>query len=172
MAENENTITLVGRIGQEPELRATPKGDVCNFTVATSERRRAADGSWFDAATSWFRVAAWNDLGRHAHASLRRGQQVVVHGVLTIAEFQTGNGRGKNAEVRATALGHDLRWGITTYTDQREVDRARSAAQLQPQAAEVTPTAAAPTAAAPEAERRPVAAGGDWSTSYADETPF
>ena len=46
MADNDNTITLVGRIGQEPELRATTKGDVVNFTLATSERRRGADGSW------------------------------------------------------------------------------------------------------------------------------
>ena len=48
MAENDNTITLVGRIGQEPELRGTSKGEVCSFTLATSERRRAADGSWSD----------------------------------------------------------------------------------------------------------------------------
>lgn len=174
MADNENTITVVGRIGQEPELRATTKGDVCNFSVATSERRRGADGTWADGATSWFRVAAWNDLGRHAHASLHKGQQIIVRGVLTIVDVQLeGGGRIKNAEVRATAVGHDLRWGTTTYTDQRSTDRRPVEAALAAAAPAPTPAAGAQTEE-PEVQREPVpvGGGGDWGAKYDEETPF
>jgi single-strand DNA-binding protein len=165
VADNDNTITVVGRIGQEPELRATPKGDVLNFSVATNERKRGADGEYTDGPTSWFRVAAWHDLGRHAHASLHRGQRVIVSGVLAIREFQLeGGGKSKNAELRATALGHDLRFGTSTF-----VDGPRPSQQQ-------TPPPAAPPAVAPESvpqlETVPPAPPSDWGTGFADEAPF
>ena len=184
MADNDNTITLVGRIGQEPELHATVKGDVLNFTLATTERRRGPDGSWSDGTTSWFRVAAWHDLARNAHASLHRGQQVIVRGVLTVQEFPVeGGGRGRNVELRATALGHDLRWGTSSYTDggRRRATEASSAGTVQgPSPAGSIGSdggGAGDWGARPEAEpprREPVPVGstaptGDWA---ADDTPF
>jgi single-strand DNA-binding protein len=184
MADNDNTITLVGRIGQEPELHATAKGDVLNFTLATTERRRGPDGSWTDGTTSWFRVAAWHDLARNAHASLHRGQQVIVRGVLTVNEFQVeGGGRSRNAELRATALGHDLRWGTSSYTDggRRRATEATAAGAVQgpsPAASTGSDGGAGDWGARPEAElprREPVPIGstaptGDWGPD--DETPF
>jgi single-strand DNA-binding protein len=176
VADNDNSITLVGRIGQEPELRATSKGDVLSFTLATSERRRGADDTWSDGPTSWFRVTAWNDLARHGHASLHRGQQVIVRGVLTIREFQVETGgKSKTAELRATALGHDLRWGTTTYQDGA---RRGSAPQTPPAEAsagaeaERVPGWGAPP---PEQQRERVPAGPpeDWSSSLgSEEVPF
>lgn len=128
MADNDNTITLVGRIGQEPELRATSKGDVLNFNLATSERKRGADDTWSDGPTSWFRVSAWHDLARNAHASFHKGQLVIVRGVLTIREFQLESGaRSRQAELRATALGHDLRWGTSSYVDGGRRDATQAA---------------------------------------------
>jgi single-strand DNA-binding protein len=180
VAENDNTITLVGRIGQEPRLRATAKGDVLEFDVATSDRRRAPDGSWSDGPTSWFRVSAWDDLGRHAHASFHRGQQVVVRGVLTVREYQTeGGGRGRAIELRATALGHDLRWGTSTYTD-----AGRPGAQpSQPRSPVETDGAAgwgpepetpAPREPAPPRATVPSSAPADWASSLGgvDDVPF
>jgi single-strand DNA-binding protein len=192
MADNDNTITLVGRIGQEPELRATSKGDVVNFTLATSERRRGADGSWTDGPTSWFRVAAWHDLGRNAHASFRRGQQVIVRGVLTVREFALeSGGKSRTAELRATALGHDLRWGTSSYADGARPSTTQALPTAQPQqegAAQQDrqPDATAGTSggvaagagdwgAHPEAQepaRQPVVAGAVAGWAAEDETPF
>jgi single-strand DNA-binding protein len=177
VADNDNSITLVGRIGQEPELRATSKGDVLNFTLATSERRRGADDTWSDGPTSWFRVTAWNDLARHAHASLHRGQQVIVRGVLTIREFQLeGGGKSRTAELRATALGHDLRWGTTTYQD----GERRASAPPTPPSVETSADSEAERvlgwgAPPPEQQRETVPAGRseDWASSLgSEEVPF
>jgi single-strand DNA-binding protein len=177
VADNENTITLVGRIGQEPELRATSKGDVLNFNVATNERKRNADNTWSDGPTSWFRVSAWHDLARHGHASLHRGQQVIVRGVLTVREFQVeGGGKSKNAELRATALGHDLRWGTTTYTDGARPSSQQAglpAAASAVESASVLQSETAPQLdAVPQRETVPAAAATGWSAPYEEETPF
>ena len=89
----DNMVTLVGALGGDPELRTTPQGaDVVNFRMATTERRRGADGRWGDGATSWFRITLWGDLARNAHASLRKGQRVVVHGQLRITEYSGDSG--------------------------------------------------------------------------------
>jgi single-strand DNA-binding protein len=162
----DNMVTLVGSLGNEPELRTLPNGaDVVNFTIATNERTRNAEGKWVDGATSWFRVAVWNTLGRNAHASLHKGQRVVVHGVLRITEYSTGsNGTSKSAEVRALALGHDLAFGTSSFS--------RSAGQTDaPQSAPQAP----PTAAEPAADTRvpeTVPAGWGAPLALADDTPF
>ncbi len=176
MADNDNTITLVGRIGHEPELRATSKGDVLTFTIATSERRRGADDTWSDGPTSWFRVSAWNDLARHGHASLHRGQQVIVRGVLTVREFQVeGGGRSKAAELRATALGHDLRWGTSTYVDGARPGTTRALPPAQPAEVETLPAADARSAESgsmPQLESVGASTATNWGTSFDGEAPF
>ena len=172
MADNDNTITVVGRIGQEPELRTTPQGsDVLNFSVATTERKRNADGSWSDGATSWFRVAAWGPLGRNAHASFHKGQLVIVHGVLKVAEFALEGGtRSHRAEVRATALGHDLRWGTTTYLDGSRATQPTATSAPAQQQLGVQSAVSAPE---PARETVPPTRSADWDTAFGSEdTPF
>ena len=158
----DNMVTLVGSLGNEPELRTTPQGtDVVNFRLATNERKRNADGSWVDGPTSWFRVAVWGVLGRNAHASLHRGQRVVVQGTLRISEFATeSGGTTRNAEVRALALGHDLAFGTTAF------NRAGQAPAVQS-----PPPAPEPS----ESETRtPETVGAGWGAQLPDEdsTPF
>lgn len=166
MADNNyNTITVVGRIGQEPELHTLANGqEVLNFRVATNERKRAADGTFSDGPTSWFQVAAWGNLARNAQLSFHRGQRVVVHGILRVTEFQPqGGGRTYKAELRATALGHDLTWGTSTFTD-----AGRASQQQQVEAPRREPDRE------PELETVPAGPAADWSSSLArlDDTPF
>ena len=165
----DNMVTLVGTLGTEPELRTTPQGsEVVSFRLATNERRRnpAGDG-WIDGPTSWFRVSAWDRLGRNAHASLHKGQRVVVQGTLRIAEFTTeAHGTSRTAEVRAAALGHDLAHGTTGFTR-----NSRPEAQPAQPAEPVQPAPAAQLAAETRA-LEPV--GGGWGAPLVpeDETPF
>lgn len=170
MADNNNTITVVGRIGQEPELHTLANGqEVLNFRVATNERKRAADGTFFDGPTSWFQVAAWGNLARNAQLSFHRGQRVVVHGILRVTEFQPqGGGRTYKAELRATALGHDLSWGTSTFTD------AGRASQQQQQAEAPRHEPVREPNREPERETVPAGPAADWSSSLAqlDDTPF
>ena len=54
-----NKIHIIGNLGRDPELRYTPQGTaVCQFSVATNERRRDKAGEQQD-ITTWFRVTCW-----------------------------------------------------------------------------------------------------------------
>jgi single-strand DNA-binding protein len=167
----DNMVTLVGTLGTEPELRTTPQGaDVVTFRLATNERRRNPEGDgWVDGPTSWFRISAWNQLGRNAHASLHKGQRAVVQGVLRIAEFTTeAHGTSRTAEVKASAVGHDLAFGTTAFTRNGQPAAPQALPAQQPAAAQVP----APQPVAEARALEPV--GGGWGAPLVaeDETPF
>ena len=105
-----STITLVGNLTREPELRHTPNGSVlANFGLAVNRRWRAGE-DWQE-QTSFFNVVAWRELGENVAASLRRGDLVVVHGRLEQRSWTTDGGeRRSTVEVVADDVGPSLRW--------------------------------------------------------------
>ena len=100
-----NKITLLGHLGQDPELRYTPQGTaVCNFPMATNERRKDESGEMQDVAT-WFRVVVW---GRHAETAtqyLTKGRLVYIEGRLRTKEWTDRDGKARiTLEVDATEM--------------------------------------------------------------------
>jgi len=90
-----NKITLVGHLGRDPELRYTPQGNaVCNFSMATSEKRKDKSGEWQD-LTTWFRVTLWGKQGENAAKYLTKGSQVYIEGRLRIEEWQDRDGKDR-----------------------------------------------------------------------------
>jgi single-strand DNA-binding protein len=164
----DNMVTLVGNLGADPELRRTPTGkDVVSFNLVTNERIRAADGSWTDGPSSWFRITAWNDLGRNAAMSFRKGQRVIARGTLKVETWQARDGgTGKTVELTARSLGHDVLWGTSSFV--------RSGGERPP--APVERPADDPWASAPAEEAQEdaaPAAPSDWGSSLGDDgTPF
>ena len=111
-------ITVIGTLGQDPEERSTSRGSVVQFRLASTDRRRDAQGNWQDGTTSWYRVNAWGELGRNALTSLRKGQRILVVGDLTVSEWDGADGhKGRSVEIRAMALGHDLTFGTRQTID-------------------------------------------------------
>lgn len=105
-----NKITIVGYLGRDPELRYTPQGTaVCKMSVATTERRRAANGE-SDEHTTWFRVTVWGRQAELSNEYLGKGRQVYVEGRLRLEEFTDRDGNQRiSPEVTATDiqfLGH------------------------------------------------------------------
>ncbi len=83
-----NKVILVGRLGQNPEVRYTPSGAaVCNFSVATNE-------SWTDKSgqkqerTEWHRVVVWGKLAELCNQYLQKGRQVYLEGRLQTRQWQ------------------------------------------------------------------------------------
>lgn len=75
-------ITLVGNLGNDPEMRYTPNGvPVTSFSLAVSRRWTAQDGQPQE-KTLWFRVTAWRKLAETASQYLTKGRQVLVVGEL------------------------------------------------------------------------------------------
>src|SRR5262247_2517617 len=100
-----NKITIVGYLGRDPELRYTPQGTaVCNFSVATTEKRRNARGET-EEHTIWFRVAAWGRQVEVAAEFLAKGRQVYVEGRLRLEEYTDREGNPRtSAEVNASDI--------------------------------------------------------------------
>ena len=121
-----DTITLVGNVVGDLEERTTRGGDtVAAFRLAAGDRRFDRDqGRWVDVHTNFYAVSVFGELGTHALASLRKGQRIVLTGRLRLREWETDAKRGVSADVTASALGHDLRWGTSTFAQARGADDA------------------------------------------------
>jgi single-strand DNA-binding protein len=106
----DNTVTLVGNVTRDPELRYTTGGrGVASFGLAVN-RRYQSNGEWQE-QTSFFDVVAWGTLGENAAGSLNKGTRVVVVGRLEQRSWDTQEGEKRSKiEVVADEIGPSLRW--------------------------------------------------------------
>lgn len=106
----DNTVTLIGNLTKDPELRFTVSGrGVASFGLAVN-RRWQQNGEWQE-AVSFFNVVAWAELGENAAASLLKGSRCMVTGRLEQRSYDTKDGEKRNiTEVIADDLGPSLRW--------------------------------------------------------------
>ncbi|MFN8370885.1 MAG: single-stranded DNA-binding protein [Bacteriovoracaceae bacterium] len=75
-----NKVILLGRLGQDPELKYTPSGAaVCNFSLATSEAWNDKDGQKQE-KTEWHRIVVWGKLAELCNQYLAKGRQAFVEG--------------------------------------------------------------------------------------------
>jgi len=100
-----NKIILVGNLGADPELRYTPQGTaVCDFSVATNEKRKDKSGEMQD-VTTWFRVTLWGRQAEVASQYLTKGRQVYVEGRLSLEEWTDRDGnRRQTLKVHGTDI--------------------------------------------------------------------
>jgi single-strand DNA-binding protein len=105
MAGSYNKIIIIGNLGRDPEMRYLPSGDpVADFSVATSERRRGADGQQQE-QTTWFRVSAFGKLAETCSQFLHKGSYVYVEGSLSQRDWTDRDGNTRSSlEVRAREM--------------------------------------------------------------------
>lgn len=103
---NLNRVFLIGRVGQEPDLRATPGGTaVANFSLATNDY-------WTDKATGerkertdWHRIVAWDKLANFVSNYVSKGSLIFVEGSLQYRSWEGRDGQKRTtAEIRAVAI--------------------------------------------------------------------
>ncbi len=106
----DNTVTLVGNVTRDPELRFTSGGrGVASFGLAVN-RRYQSNGEWQE-QTSFFDVVAWGTLGENVAASLHKGTRALVYGRLEQRSWDTQDGEKRSKiEVVAEEIGPSLRW--------------------------------------------------------------
>ena len=106
----DSTVTIVGNITRDPELRFTTGGKgIASFGVAVN-RRWQQNGEWQE-KVSFFNVTAWDTLGENVAASLSKGARVIVTGRLEQREYETKEGEKRNiVEIVADEIGPSLRW--------------------------------------------------------------
>ncbi len=100
-----NKITVVGNLGRDPELRYTPQGNaVCNFSMATNEKKRDKSGESQD-VTTWFRITLWGKQAENASKYLTKGSSVYIEGRLRLEEWSDRDGKIRyTLDVQATDM--------------------------------------------------------------------
>lgn len=93
-----NKVTLIGRLGADPEVRSFQSGGkVCNMRLATSESWKDRDGNKQE-RTEWHTIAIFNEgLAGVAERYLRKGSQVYVEGQLRTRKWQDQAGADRYA---------------------------------------------------------------------------
>lgn len=99
-----NRVTLLGRVGKDPEIKDLGSSQVANFSVATGSRWKDRDGNWQE-KTQWHRVVAWRWLADRVREHLTRGCLVYVEGELETREWADRDGNKRYmTEVNAKAV--------------------------------------------------------------------
>lgn len=102
MTRGLNKVMLIGRLGQEPEMRYTPSGrPLTKFQLATNRSWKSADGEK-KTETEWFNVVAWGKLAEICNQYLSKGQQVYIEGRLHTRQWQDEEG-GNHSSVEVIA---------------------------------------------------------------------
>ena len=88
MSRTINKVTLLGRVGTDPEMKYTPNGTpVTNLRLATDRRRQ--DG---EDATDWHTVIVWGKTAEAVNTYVQKGQRICLVGRLVQNTWQTDDG--------------------------------------------------------------------------------
>jgi single-strand DNA-binding protein len=103
-------ITITGNLVADPDLKFGSSGKaIAKFRVATSRRKREADGNWTDQDTTFWRCTAFGALAEHLAESAVKGTGVVVVGRAYANEWTTPEGdKRSQIEITADHVGIDL----------------------------------------------------------------
>jgi single-strand DNA-binding protein len=109
----DTTVTVIGNLTADPELRFTPSGAaVASFTVASTPRTfDRASGEWKDGEALFLRCNIWRQAAENVAESLTRGARVIVNGRLKQRSFETREGEKRTViELDVDEIGPSLRY--------------------------------------------------------------
>ncbi|MFI6228585.1 single-stranded DNA-binding protein [Micromonospora echinospora] len=109
----EITLTVIGNLTDDPELRFTPQGAaVAKFRIASTPRfLDKASGEWKDGEPTFLSCVVWRQMAEHVAESLQRGSRVIVTGRLKQRSYETREGEKRTVmELDVDEIGPSLRY--------------------------------------------------------------
>ncbi|GBE24665.1 MAG TPA: single-stranded DNA-binding protein [Actinobacteria bacterium] len=111
-----NSVTLVGNLVDDPELRFTPSGAAMAKIRFAVNRRYQSNNEWQE-ETSFFTGTCWREMAENAAESLTKGMRVIVTGRLEQRTWETPDGDKRSVvEVRIDEIGPSVRWATAVVT--------------------------------------------------------
>ena len=109
----DNTVTVVGNVTRDPELRFAQSGmAIAQFGVAWNRRRQDQEDE-----VSFFDVTCFRQLAENVAESVRKGARVVIYGTLQQRSWETDQGdRRSKVEILADDVAPSLRWATAAVT--------------------------------------------------------
>jgi len=165
---NDTTITVIGNLTSDPELRFTPSGSaVANFTIASTPRTFDKNSNeWKDGETLFLRSSVWREAAENVAESLTKGMGVIAQGRLKSRSYETKEGEKRTViEFEIDEIGPSLKYA------KAQVNRTqRNGGGNQQQAQQRQPVAR--TQEDPWATPGVSNTGGGWGTGPDSEPPF
>jgi single-strand DNA-binding protein len=115
----ETTITVIGNLTDDPDLRFTPSGAaVANFTVASTPRFfDKQTNEWKDGDALFLRCSIWRQAAENVAESLHRGTRVIVSGRLRQRSYETREGEKRTVfELDVDEVGPSLKYATAKTT--------------------------------------------------------
>lgn len=114
---SNNSVTLIGNLVDDPELRFTPSGvAMAKIRFAVNRRYQDRNNEWQE-ETSFFGGTCWRDMAENVAESLQKGMRVIVTGRLEQRSWETQDGDKRSIiEVRIDDIGPSVRWATATVT--------------------------------------------------------
>lgn len=165
MAAGDTTITMIGNLVDDPELRFTPSGAaVAKFRVASTPRYLdKVTNEWKDGESLFLQCQIWRQAAENVAESLTKGMRVILSGRLKQRSYETKEGEKRTVfEVEVDEVGPSLRNATAKVTRTQRAGGSGGAAAPAADSFNDDPWAAASTSPA----------GGGWGTSTTDEPPF
>jgi single-strand DNA-binding protein len=108
----DNTITVVGNLTRDPEIRYTATGQAnARLGIAVSRRWMNRQTNDWEERTSFFNIVAWADMAENISDTLSKGMRVIVTGRLEQRSWETEQGEKRSVvEIVADEIGPSLRW--------------------------------------------------------------
>ncbi len=111
-----NSVTLIGNLVDDPELRFTPSGVALTKVRFAVNRRYQRNGEWQE-ETSFFTGTCWREMAESVAESLQKGTRVIVSGRLEQRTWETQDGDKRSVvEIQIDEIGPSLRWATATVT--------------------------------------------------------
>ncbi len=112
-----NSVTLVGNLTADPELRFTASGvAMANISIAVSRRYQDRNNEWQE-DTSFFRGTCWREIAENVSESLTKGARVIITGRLKQRSWENNEGEKRSAvEIEILDIGPSLRWATAAVT--------------------------------------------------------
>jgi single-strand DNA-binding protein len=173
MAAGDTTITMIGNLVDDPELRFTPSGAaVAKFRVASTPRYLdKTTNEWKDGESLFLQCQIWRQAAENVAESLTKGMRVILSGRLKQRSYETKEGEKRTVfEVEVDEVGPSLRNATAKVTRAQRAGGTGGSASGGFGAA--APAAADSFNDDPWAAASPSPAGGGWATTTSDEPPF
>ncbi len=127
-----NKVILLGRLGQDPELKYTPSGAaVCNFSLATSESWMDKNSGQKQEKTEWHRIVVWGKLAELCNQYLSKGRQAFVEGRIETRSWDDQSGQKRyTTEIKANTV-QFIGGAATAGANNQQQDNYNQAAPAQ-----------------------------------------
>jgi single-strand DNA-binding protein len=181
MAAGDTTITVIGNLTDDPELRFTPSGAaVAKFRVASTPRfMDKASNEWKDGEPLFLSCTVWRQAAENVAESLQRGARVIVSGRLKQRTYETREGEKRTViELEVDEIGPSLRYAtakvqkMTRSAGSSDGGFGSSGSTRSNGGGRSGGGGSAPAEEDPWANAQPAGATAGGGSSFDDEPPF